>query len=252
MEFIKDLKLERPLVFFDLESTGLNIATDRICSIGCVKFNPDGSNESKYMLINPTIPIPKEASDVHGITEEKIKDSPTFKNVSKAMYAFFEGCDLSGYNSNHFDNALLYEEFYRCGYDFPNPENVLSIDSCTIFKKFEKRDLASALKFYCGKEMQNAHNAEADNNATIEVFQGQLNKYPELQGKTVKELSDFCKQDNRVDWAGRIIKDENGDYVFTFGNAKGTKVKDNKSFANWCLTKDFPETFKNLLRKILE
>ena len=252
MEFLKNIKLERPIVFYDLETTGTNPSLDKIVSIGCVKINVDGSTESKYTLVNPTIPIPSGASAVHNIRDEDVVGKPTFQQLSKAMYAFFEGCDIAGYNSNRFDNALLQEEFFRCGIDFPNPQNVLSIDAYTIFTKFEKRDLASALKFYCNEKMEDAHNAEADNKATIKVFGGQLDKYDELKGKSVKELSELCKDDNRADWAGRIIKDENGEYVFNFGNAIGTKVKDNRSFANWCLTKDFPETFKNLLRKILE
>jgi DNA polymerase-3 subunit epsilon len=167
------------------------------------------------------------------------------------MYEFFNGCDLAGYNNSHFDNGLLQEEFFRCGINYPKPEDVMSVDACAIFKKFEKRDLSSALMFFCGKEMQDAHNAEADNNATIEIFEGQLNKYSELQGKTVKEISDFCKMDNRVDWAGKIIKDENGEYVFNFGKVKGCKVKNERGFANWVMDKDFPESFKELLRKIL-
>ncbi len=251
MNILGNLKLERPICFYDLEATHLEISKSRIISIGTLKIYPDGSSESKYKLINPTIPIPPESTAIHNISDEDVKDSPTFKNVAKAMHEFFEGCDIGGYNNNSYDNQLLQEEFFKCGFDFPNPERVLSIDACTIFKKFEKRDLASALKFFCGKEMENAHNAEADNNATVEIFSGQLNKYSELQGKTVKELSDFCKQDNRVDWAGRIIRNENGEYIYNFGTAKGTKVKENVGFGNWVFGKDFPETFKELIRKIL-
>ncbi len=252
MEFLKHITLDRPIVFYDLETTGVNIATDKIVSISAKKINPDGSIESKYSLINPLIPIPPASTEVHKITNEMVKESPSFKNISKAMYDFFDGCDVAGYNLDNFDNGLLHEEFYRCGYDFPNPEKVSSIDAFTIFKKYEKRDLASALRFYCGKEMVDAHNAEADNSATIEIVGGQLERYDELKGKTVKELCDSLKTENRVDWAGRIIKDDKGDYVFNFGSAKGTKVKDNKGFAKWCLDKDFPESFKDLLRKILE
>ncbi|HWY12335.1 MAG TPA: 3'-5' exonuclease [Bacteroidia bacterium] len=251
MDFIKDLKLEKPIVFFDTETTGLDISSDRIISLSVFKFNVDGSREHKQVLINPTIPIKKEAYDVHGISDKDVENCPTFQKLAKSMYTFFEGCDVGGYNNSFFDNQLLQEEFARCGYDYPSPESVQSIDVCTIFKKFEKRDLSTAVKFYCGKEMEDAHNAEADNNATIEVFGAQLNKYEELKGKTVKELSDFCKQDNRVDWAGRIIRDENGDYVWNFGASKGQKIKDNKGFGEWILNKDFPESFKTLIRKIL-
>jgi len=245
-----NIKLEQPIAFFDLETTGLNIATDRIVSIAITKLMPDGSKEKKYSEINPTIPIPKEASDVHGITNEMIAEAPTFKQLSKGIYEFMKDCDLVGYNNNYYDNALLQEEFNRVGIDFPN-NTINSIDACFIYKHFQKRDLSSALMYYCNESMDNFHNSEADTEATYNVFMAQIEKHPELEGKSMKELSDFCNPDKRVDWQSKIIVDKDGDYVYNFGGSRGTKVKNNLGFAEWALMRDFPASLKNLLRKIL-
>ena len=250
MEIAEILKLDKPICFFDCETTGLNVAQDRIVSISVIKIMPDSSIEKKYSLINPTIPIPKECSDVHGITDDMVADKPLFKNLAKGIYNFMKDCYIGGYNNNFYDNAILQEEFFRCGIDFPN-EEVLSVDACQIFKSMEKRDLTSAVKFYCNEEMVNAHNSEADNEATIKVFLAQVLRYDELRDKTIPEIAQFCKVDNRVDWQSKIVRDADGDYCYNFGNSKGQKVKDNVGFAKWILEKDFPETLKNLLRKII-
>lgn len=245
------IQLTKPLVFFDLETTGLNVATDRIVSIAISKIMVDGSIEKKYAVINPTVKIPKEASDIHGITDQMIADKPTFKQLAKGIYDFVKDCDIAGYNNNYYDNALLQEEFLRVDIDFPD-HTVNSVDCCYIFKHFEKRDLSSALKYYCGEVMENAHNSQADTDATVKIFMAQIEKYPELNGKTVEELSAFCNTEKRVDWGSKIVIDKDGDYVYNFGGSKGQKVKDNKGFAEWVLNKDFPASLKILLNKILK
>jgi len=244
-----NLELKRPLCFFDLESTGLDVAKERIVSIAITKIMPDKSIEKKKAMINPTIPIPKESSDIHGITDEMVKDKPTFKQLSKGLYEFIKNSDLGGYYNNEYDNALLQEEFLRCDIDFPQIDTN-SVDACFIFKKFERRDLSAALRFYCNEEMQNAHNSEFDTEATVKIFVAQLERYDELKGKSIEEISKMCNPKNRADWQGKIIRDVNGDYVYNFGGSKGKRVKDDLGFAYWVLTKDFPESLKTLLRKI--
>jgi DNA polymerase-3 subunit epsilon len=245
------LNLKRPLVFYDLETTGLDVAKDRIVSIAITKIMPDKSVEKKYTLINPQMPIPKESSDVHGITDEMVKDAPTFSKLSKGIFNFVNGCDLAGYNINGYDNALLQEEFFRCGIEYPT-NDVKSVDACFIFKHFEKRDLASALKYYCKEDMVNAHNSQADTDATVKIFMAQIEKYPELIGKSIDEIHDLCNPNNRVDWSGKIIRDKDGDYAYNFGTNRGQKVKDNVSYAEWVISKDFPATLKMLLKNYIE
>jgi DNA polymerase-3 subunit epsilon len=252
------INLTKPLVFFDLETTGLNISSDRIVSIAITKISPDHSpegagtkTEKKYALVNPEMPIPKESSDIHGITDEMVKDKPTFRQLSKGIYEFMNGSDLGGYNNNFYDNSLLQEEFSRCGIQYPT-EETKSVDCCFIFKHFEKRDLSAALRYYCNEEMVDAHNSEADTNATVKIFMAQVEKYPELKGKSIEEIAKFCNPDNRVDWQGKIVRDKDGDYAYNFGTSKGQKVKDNKGFADWIMNKDFPATLKSLLTRILK
>lgn len=243
------LKLERPIVFFDLETTGLK-PTDKIVSISVFKVSPDGSTEGKSMFINPEMPIPKVASDVHGITDDMVIDKPTFKKVSKGILLFIQNCDIAGFNNNNFDNIILCEEFSRCEINFPEAD-VRSIDVCTIFKKMEERTLSGAYKFYCGKVLEDAHSSDADTLATYEVFVEQLEKYDILKGKSIEELSDFCKLDNRVDLAGKIIKNDNGDYLYNFGKHKDQKIIDNPSYAEWMLSGDFSGNTKSILKKVL-
>lgn len=249
-EKIKKLNLKKPMVFFDLETTGLDISSDRIVSIATSKVMPDGEIINKYTLINPIIKISKEASDIHGITNEMVKDKPQFKQIAKSLYDFMQDCYLGGYNNNFFDNAFLQEEFLRCDIEFP-PNDIVSVDACAIFKNYEKRDLSSALKFYCNKEMENAHNAEADIKATIEVFFSQMEKYEDLKGKKIEEVALIGKNEQNVDFQGRIIKDSEGDYCWNFGKAKGKKIKTELGFGDWVLMNNFPQSFKNLVSKIL-
>lgn len=245
------MKLERPIVFFDLETTGLNVAKDRIVSISVYKVFPDGQTEGKSAIVNPEIPIPKAASDVHGITDDDVKDKPLFKQIAKSLYSFMDNCDIAGYNNNSYDNVLLCEEFSRHGFDFPNGE-VKSIDVCTIFKKLESRTLSAAYKYYCDKNLEDAHTSDADTLATYEIFMAQMEKYDELKGKSLDEVADFCKTDNRVDLAGKVVKNEQGDYLYNFGKHKDQKIVDNPSYAEWMLTQDFSGNTKAVLRKVLK
>ena len=245
------MKLTKPLAFYDLETTGLNTSTDKIVSITITKLMPDESIEKKYSIINPEMLIPQESVDLHGITNEMVKGKPTFKQLSQGIYEFMKDCDLVGYNNNYYDNSLLQEEFAKCDIDYPN-KDVASVDCCFIFKHFQKRDLTAALKHYCNEEMMNAHDSEADADATMKIFLAQIEKHPELKDKTIKEISDFCNPNNRVDWQGKIVYDKDGDYIYNFGASKGQKVKDNPGFAKWVLKKDFPLTLKVLLMGILD
>jgi DNA polymerase III subunit epsilon len=247
------LKFEKPICFFDLESTGLSTATDRIVSISVLKVFPDGSKEAKNAVVNPTIPIPKGASDVHGITDEMVKDKPTFKQIAKAIYGFMQNCDIAGFNSNYYDIPLLAEEFLRCEIDFPLPSSRF-IDVGNIFKKKEQRTLSAALKFYCGKELENAHDAQADTLATYEVFCSQLEKYEDLSGQDVTTIEEFSRMgDKVVDFAGKIGIDADGDYYYTFGKSKGTKVKNDLSFAYWMSDKSFfTLNTKRVVERIIE
>lgn len=242
------IKLDRPLSFYDLETTGTKVSTDRIVSISVLKLNPDGSTEGKSMYINPTIPIPKAASDVHGITDDMVKDAPTFKQVSKGIYKFFEGCDIAGYNSNNFDNALLYEEFLRCGIEYPTAD-VKSVDVLNIFKKMETRTLSYAYKFYCGKDLDSAHDSKHDTLACKEIFLAQVEKYPELLDKEIDFYRDFSKVDDRVDFAGQIVRDAEGNLRYNFGKANGKKISEDTGFGEWMLKQTFiTEKTKNVVR----
>lgn len=243
------IKLERPIVFFDLETTGLNVVTDRIVSISVYKILPDGQTEGKSAVVNPTIPIPKGASDVHGITDEMVKDKPTFKQIAKSLSDFMKGCDIGGYNNNSYDNIILLEEFLRCGIDFPSGD-VVSVDVCSMFKKLEQRTLSAAYKFYCGKDLEDAHSSTTDTLATFEVFTEMIKKYDELKGKSIQEISDFCKTDNRVDLAGKVVK-VNGEYLYNFGKHRNQRILDNPSYAEWMLSQDFSSSTKTVLKQIL-
>lgn len=245
------MKLKRPLIIFDLETTGLDKATDKICSIAVTKIFPDNKIEKKYQLVNPEMQIPDFATQIHGITNELVANEPTFKQISKSLFDFFANSDIGGFNNNNFDNELLQEEFQRAGLFF-NPEDFNSIDVCFLFKHFEKRDLKSAVRFYLGEEMENHHNAEADVEYTAKVFYKQLIKYPELTEMSIEDIAKLCNPNRAIDFGNRIVVDKDGDYCYNFGKDKGRKIKNNTSFANWCLNNNFPATFKSLLKKILE
>src|SRR6187399_2986987 len=203
------LQLTKPLAFIDLETTGINLATDRIIEIAIIKVLPDGKRSIKRKLINPRMPIPKQSSDVHGITDEMIKDAPAFKDVAHELKQMLDGCDIAGYNSNRFDIPLLVEEFLRADVDFDMKGRKL-IDVQNIFHKMEQRTLSAAYMFYCNKSLENAHAAEADTNATYEVLLAQLDKYDSLKND-VDFLSQFSGISKNVDLAGRIIFNEKGE-----------------------------------------
>ena len=218
------LNLKNPLVFFDLETTGINIVKDRIVEISFVKVYPNGKEESKTRRINPEMPIPPESTAIHGITDEDVKDCPTFKEIAKSLAAQIEGCDLAGYNSNRFDIPLLAEEFLRAGVDIDLNKRKF-VDVQTIFHKMEQRTLAAAYKFYCDKSLENAHTAEADTMATYEVLKAQLDRYPELQND-INFLSQYSSYTNNVDFAGRMVYNDKGEEVINFGKYKGRLVEE--------------------------
>lgn len=246
------LNLKNPLVFFDLETTGINIVKDRIIEISYVKVFPDGKEESSTLRINPEMPIPSESTAIHGITDDDIKDCPTFKEVARTIAAKIEGCDLAGYNSNRFDIPLLAEEFLRAGVDIDLSRRKF-VDVQTIFYKMEQRTLSAAYKFYCKKSLENAHTAAADTMATYEVLQAQLDRYPELKND-INFLSDFSSFNNNVDFAGRMIYNDKGEEVFNFGKFKGRLVsevlKQEPSYYGWMMNGDFPLNTKQQLTKI--
>ena len=259
------LQLKNPIVVLDLETTGMNIVTDRIVEIALLKINIDGSEEEKLMLINPEMPIPPEVSQIHGVTDEDVKDKPTFKEVAKILAKFIEGCDLCGFNSNRFDIPLLAEEFLRCDVDIDLKKHKF-VDVQAIFHKMEKRTLAAAYKFYCNKELIDAHSAMADTKATYEVLKAQLDvyqgaEYEDSKGiKTtpivndIEKLSEFSSYDQNVDFVGRIVYDEKGVEVFNFGKNKGIPVekvlKEQPGYFGWMLDSEFPLYTKKVLTRI--
>lgn len=247
-----NLNLKRPLVTIDLETTDKEVSTARIVQMSIIKRYPNGEIEKKTRLINPTVLISEAASQIHGITNEMVKDENTFKNISKGLFDFISGCDFLTYNGNNFDIPILAEEFLRCGINFPEPDTKL-IDAFSIFLKESPRTLVAAYKTYCGKDLDDAHNAEADTNATYEVFKKQLEVHESLQGKTIDEIHDYCNPTKRADLAGKIIIDENGDYLYNFGKNQGKKIQDDLSYADWMISANtFTLNTKNVLSKILE
>ena len=246
------LNLKNPVVFFDLETTGVNIASDRIVEISYLKVYPNGNEMSRTMRINPEMHIPEEASEVHGIYDEDVKECPTFKQVAKEIAADFEGADIAGFNSNRFDVPLLAEEFLRADVDLDMTRRKF-IDVQVIFHKMEQRTLGAAMKFYCGKELEGAHSADADTRATYEVLKAQLDRYPELQND-VDFLSEFSSHTNNVDFAGRIVYDDKGIEVFNFGKYKGMPVVEvlrrDPGYYSWILQGDFTLNTKQVLTRI--
>ncbi len=247
-----ELKLSKPICFFDLETTGTNIATDRIVEIAILKVHPNGNKESRTWLVNPGVPIPPEAAAIHGITDEKVAGEPTFKELSREIHQMIQGCDLAGFNSNRFDIPLLAEELLRADVDF-DMKNAVSVDVQTIFHKMEKRTLEAAYQFYCGKDLLDAHSASADTQATYEVLLAQLDRYPELSNN-VKELAAFSTHTDTVDFAGFIRRDDDGDEVFSFGKHRGKKVAEvleqEPGYFGWILNADFPLYTKKVLTQI--
>lgn len=247
-----ELKLQNPLIFFDLETTGVNASKDRIVEISYIKLMPNGTEVEKTLRINPEMHIPEEATAVHGITDADVADKPRFKDIAKELARVFEGCDIAGFNSNRFDVPLLAEEFLRADVDVDFSRRRF-VDVQTIFHKMEQRTLSAAYKFYCGKDLDDAHSANADTRATYEVLKAQLDKYPSLQND-IDFLSKFSTHNRNIDLAGRIVYNDNNVEVFNFGKYKGIPVeevlKTDSGYFGWILNGDFPQNTKKVLTNI--
>ncbi|MEY8847460.1 exonuclease domain-containing protein [Psychroserpens sp. XS_ASV72] len=246
------LNLTKPICFFDLETTGINITKDRIVEISILKVHPNGKEENYTQLVNPTIPIPAEVTKVHGISDADVADKPTFKEISREVHNMIKDSDLGGFNSNRFDIPLLAEEMLRADIDF-DMKNTQSIDVQTIFHKMEQRTLSAAYRFYCDKNLDDAHSAEADTKATYEVLKAQLERYDTLENDT-KFLAEFSSRKKFADFAGFIIYNKQGEECFSFGKHKGklvTEVLENEpGYFGWLLNADFPLYTKKVLTAI--
>jgi DNA polymerase III subunit epsilon len=247
-----ELNLRKPLVILDLETTGVSIASDRIVEFSALKVSPAGAEEWLTLRINPGIPISPEATRIHGITDADVANEPHFKDVARKIAAFLEGCDLAGFNSMKFDIPILCEEFLRVNVDF-NPARHRYVDVQVIFHKKEQRTLGAAYRFYCQKELENAHSAQADTAATYEILKAQLDRYPDLEND-IEKLSAFSAFNNNADLAGRIVFNEQGAEVFNFGKHKGKPVelvlKEEPSYYSWMMNGDFPLNTKQVLTAI--
>lgn len=260
-----ELSLRNPIIFLDLETTGINVATDRIVEIALLKISPSGKEEEILMRINPEMPIPEKSSKIHGIYDQDVADCHTFKEMAKTFAQFIEGCDLAGFNSNRFDIPLLAEEFLRAGIDIELKRRKF-IDVQAIFHKMEKRTLTAAYKLYCHKDLEDAHSAMADTKATYEVLKAQLSCYENVEYEDnngvkstpivndVDQLSEFSSFDRNVDFMGRIVYDENGVEVFNFGKNKGIPVEkvfaEQPGYYNWIMNGEFPLYTKKVLTEI--
>lgn len=266
-EYFMKLTLQKPLAFIDLETTGIDVATDRIVEIAIIKLFPDETVEKFEFRVNPTIPIPESSSKIHGIYDADVADEPTFEQLSKKLFKLLFDCDLAGYNSNKFDVPLLAEEFLRVGIDFDLSEKKL-IDVQNIFHKLERRTLAAGYRFYCGKFLNNAHNAMADTEATLDIFREQMDRYMDqtLQddrgeemvpfGNDISSIHEFSKAQNSVDLMGRIVYNEAGEEVFNFGKYKGRTIADvlkqDPGYYSWMMRGDFPMYTKKVLKELKE
>jgi DNA polymerase-3 subunit epsilon len=248
-----ELNLANPIVFFDLETTGINIVKDRVVEISVLKVMPNGKEEQKTIRVNPGMHIPEEASKVHGIYDEDVKDCPTFKGIAKELARYIEGCDLGGFNSNRFDIPLLAEEFLRAEVDFDMSKRKF-VDVQTIFHKMEQRTLSAAYRFYCDKNLEDAHTAAADTMATYEVLKAQLDRYGDQLENNVDFLSKFSSQNRNVDFAGFIVLNDKGEEVFNFGKNKGMSVakvlREQLGYYDWMLKSEFPLYTKKVLTQI--
>lgn len=247
------LNLKNPIVFFDLETTGININTDRIVEICYLKVYPNGNEEAKTLRINPEMPIPESSSAIHGIYDADVVDCPTFREVARNIANDIEGCDLAGFNSNRFDIPVLAEEFLRVGVDIDMTKRKF-VDVQVIFHKMEQRTLSAAYKFYCKRDLEDAHTAEADTRATYEVLQSQLDRYGEALKNDIAFLADYSSYNKNVDFAGRMVYDEKGMEVFNFGKYKGQSVsevlKKDQGYYSWIQNSDFTLNTKAMLTKI--
>lgn len=250
------LNLKKPVVFFDIESTGLSVSKDRIVEFGLIKINPDQSEESLTLRINPEMKISKESEEIHGISIDDLKDAPTFKDVAPRIIEFIGEADLAGYNSNKFDIPLLLEEFTRVGVDFDMSVRK-AIDVQNIFHKKEQRTLAAAYKFYCNQEIENAHSADADIKATYEVLKAQLDKYPDLEND-MDFLAEYSQNSKNklLDFAGRLAVNKDGEPIYNFGKHKDKTIKDvffkEPGYHSWMLNNDFPHFTKKILKDITD
>ena len=246
------LNLKRPIVFFDLETTGVDTSKDRIVEISMIKVMPDGSKDVKTRRVNPEMPIPAEATAVHGITDEDVKNEPTFRQLAKSLAQFIQGCDFGGFNSNRFDLPLLVEEFLRVGVDVDLKRRKF-VDVQTIFHTKEQRTLVAAYKFYCDKDLTDAHSAAADTMATYEVLCAQLDRYDDLEND-IDFLAEFSEREKAVDYAGRIVYNEQGVEVFSFGKYRGQSVEEvfrrEPSYYAWMMEGDFPLYTKKVITEI--
>ena len=247
-----ELNLKKPVIFFDLETTGIDVSKDRIVEICYIKVWPDGREVEYSKRINPGMHIPEAASAVHGIYDEDVKDCPLFKEVAREIANEFEGCDLAGFNSNRFDLPMLVEEFMRAGVDVDFRKRKF-VDVQTIFHRKEQRTLVAAYKFYCDKDLENAHSAEADTLATYEVLEAQIERYPDI-GDTVEQLAEFSSTGANVDFAGRIALNDKGEEIFTFGKYRGQSVEEifrkEPSYYKWMMDGDFPQYTKKVITEI--
>jgi len=246
------LNLRKPIVFFDLETTGINTSTDRIVEISVLKIFPNGNEISKTFRVNPEMEIPQSATDVHGISNEDVKDCPMFKMIARDLVSLLEDADLAGYNSNKFDVPLLAEEFIRAEVNFDLKKRKF-VDIMVIFMKKEPRTLEAAFKFYCDKELKDAHSALADTKATFEVFKAQLDKYPDL-GNDIENISEFSAHNKNADFAGRLIYDDDNNVVVNFGKYKGqllfNVLKKDPSYYDWVQKGDFPLYTKRIFTEV--
>ena len=249
---MRTLSLKRPIVFFDLETTGTNISHDRIVEISLVKVMPDGTEIVKTRRVNPEMPIPAEATDIHHITDEDVRNEPTFRQIAKSLAQIFTGCDIAGFNSNRFDIPLLDQEFQRADVDFDFGK-ARFIDVQTIFHKKEPRNLTAAYSFYCGKNLEDAHSASADTMATYEVLKAQLVRYEDLP-LDVAELSEYACQNRNVDFVGRLIYDDLHREIINFGKYKGRVaeevLKADPSYYTWIMNGDFTKNTKDAFTRI--
>lgn len=247
------LNLSRPIIFFDIEATGLNVATDRIVELCYIKVFPDGTEEVKTQRFNPQKPISPEATAVNGIKDEDVRQCPTFKDEAQRLADTFAGCDLAGFNSNHFDVPLIVEEFIRAGVDFDVTQAEF-VDVQGIYHKMEKRDLTSAYKFYCQKELTQAHTAEADTRATLEVLEAQLDRYPDTLENDIHALAKFSRRNNNVDLAGRVVYNELGIETINFGKYRGKPVFDvlqrDPGYFSWIMQGEFTQNTKQTFMRL--
>lgn len=247
-----NINLNRPICFFDLETTGVNVVKDRIVEISIIKINIDNTEESKTWLINPEMPIPKIVSAIHGIDDEMVKNEPIFKDYSKEIYHFIKDCDLAGFNSNKFDIPLLAEELLRSKIDF-DLSKIKTVDVQNIFHKMEKRTLSAAYKFYCGKVHEDAHSSMSDTRVTYEVFLAQLEKYKDLENN-IDFLSNFSTMRKSIDLAGFIYESENNKAVFSFGKYKNQEIdyviENDPGYFSWIMKSDFPNYTKKILNQL--